>query len=325
MRPHFAEIGEVTDMVTDTVFVDILIDLGFAAEFFGQGEGLPNRAGVRAPASDVVDLAHARGRDEGINKGGDVVGMDVVPDLLALVTEDLVFASLEIAFHEVTQEAVELDAAVVWPGEAASAQAAGRQAEVATVLLHHDIGGDFGRSEEGVLGLVDGEVLGDSVDVGGIVIVPAGLELFQPDAVGSVAVDLVRRQVDEGRLGTGLAGRFEQVQGADGVGIKVVERDRGGAVMRGLRGGVNDGIGLEFLEEGKDSLAVPDIEFVMVKGGPERFGKPSLIPPGVSLWSKENGPLVVVETMDFPPESGEMDANFRADQAGGSGDEEFHF
>ena len=69
--------------------------------------------------------------------------MDVVPDLLALVSVDVVGLALEIAFHEVGEKAVELDPAVVGAGETTSAEAAGFHSKVATVLLNHDVGGDF--------------------------------------------------------------------------------------------------------------------------------------------------------------------------------------
>ena len=96
-----------------------------------------------------------------------------------------------------------------------------------------------------MLGLVDGEVFGDAIGVGGIGVVPAGFEFGEGDGVGPVAIDLVGGHVDEGRLRAGLAGGFEQVEGADGVGVEVVEGDGGGAVVGGLGGGVDDGVGLE--------------------------------------------------------------------------------
>ena len=91
-------------------------------------------------------------------KRGDVVGVDVVAHLLAFVAEDAVLAAFEVALHQVAQEAVQLDAGVIRPGEAAAAQAAGRHAEVAAVLLHHDVGRDLRRAEQRVLRLVDREV-----------------------------------------------------------------------------------------------------------------------------------------------------------------------
>lgn len=87
---------------------------------------------------------------------------------------------------------------------------------------------------------------------------------------------------------------------------------------------MNDGIGPEFGEEREDTTAVADIEFVMVKGSTESCGKSSLIPSRISLWSEKDGPLIVVDTMDLPSESAEMDADFGADEAGGARDEEFH-
>ncbi len=203
-------------------------------------ERLEDAAGIRLPAAEVVDLAR-RGRvDERLDEAGDVEAVDVVADLLALVAEDPVLAPLEVALHEVAQEAVQLDAAVVRPGQAAAAEAAGRHAEVAAVLLHHHVRGDLARAEEAVEALVDRERLGDALRERRVGVVPARLALGERDRVRPVAVDLVRAQVDERPLGTVAAGGLEEVQRADGVGVEVVERDVGGPVVRGLRGGVDD-------------------------------------------------------------------------------------
>ena len=101
--------------------------------------------------------------------------MDVVSDLLAFVSVDVVGLALEIAFYEVGEKAVELDPAMVGPGEATSAEAAGFHSEVATILLNHDVGGDFRGTEEGVFTGVDREGFRDAVGIGGVVVVPAGL------------------------------------------------------------------------------------------------------------------------------------------------------
>jgi len=69
--------------------------------------------------------------------------VDVVPDLLTLVSVDVVGLALEITFHEVGEKAVELDPAVVGAGETTSAEAAGFHSKVATIFLNHDVGGDF--------------------------------------------------------------------------------------------------------------------------------------------------------------------------------------
>ena len=110
--------------------------------------------------------------------------MDVVAHLLALVAEDLVFAAFEVALHQVAEKAVQLDAGVVRAGQAAAAQAAGRHAEVAAVFLHHHVGGDLGGAEERVLGLVDGEALGNAVRELRVGVVPARSSSFRAMVLG---------------------------------------------------------------------------------------------------------------------------------------------
>lgn len=110
-------------------FLEVLVDLGFPRELFGESECFEDGAGVGASSADVVDLARSGSGDKRFDKGGDVVAVDLVPDLLAAVAEDFVFASFELTFHEVTEEAVEFDAAVVGSGEASAAEAAGGKSE----------------------------------------------------------------------------------------------------------------------------------------------------------------------------------------------------
>ena len=61
----------------------------------------------------------------------------------------------------------------------------------------------------------------------------------------------------------------------------------------------------------------------MVKAGV--FGlEPLLVPSGITLRTEKVGTHVVINAVDFPAESGEVVDDFRADEAGGTGDEEFH-
>jgi hypothetical protein len=55
----------------------------------------------------------------------------------------------------------------------------------------------------------------------------------------------------------------------------------------------------------------------------DQLGQALLIPTRVALRTEENGALVVVDAVDFPAKVGEMKTNFRADEARGTGDEEF--
>ena len=71
-------------------------------------------------------------------------------------------------------------------------------------------------------------------------------------------------------------------------------------------------------------MAITDVEFVMMEGRAERFGEPVLVPAGIALRTKEDRALVVVHPMDLPSEGGKMNADFGADQAGRTGNEEGH-
>ena len=99
---------------------------------------------------------------------------------------------------------------------------------------------------------VDREGLRDAVGVGGVVVVPAGLQLFQADRVGFVPIDLVGRHMGEGAGGAEAASGLEEVEGACGVDVEVVERAGGGKVVAGLGGGVDDRGGVEFFDEFED-------------------------------------------------------------------------
>ena len=116
----------------------------------------------------------------------------------------------------------------------------------------------------------------------------------------------------EGAGGAEAASSLEQVEGADCVDVEIVERAGGGEVVAGLGGGVDDGGGFKFFDEGKDRGAVPNIELVMTEGG-KGLEEAVLIPAGVSAWAKEVGPLVVVDSVDFLAEGSKVGDDFRSD------------
>lgn len=142
--------------------------------------------------------------------------------------------------------------------------------------------------------------------------------------VGGIAIDFVGGHVDKGGFGTGLTRGFEEIECADGVGVKVVEGDARGEVVRGLGGCVYDGVGFYLGQEFADARAVADVYFVVVEVFCEIF-QTLLIPARVSLGTKKDGALVVVYAVDDISLFGEIDADFRAYEARGSRDEEgFH-
>ena len=145
---------------------------------FGDRERLEDRARIGLAAAEVVDLAAARRLDERGDEARDVERVDVVADLLALVAEDRVLRGPRGCTSPGSCRKP-CSSTPEWfgPGQAAAAQAAGRHAEVAAVLLHHHVGRDLRRAEQRVLRLVDRERLGDAVRERRVGVVPARLEL----------------------------------------------------------------------------------------------------------------------------------------------------
>ena len=320
---HFPEVAVVADVVADAVLVHIGEDLFLSGEGFGDLEGFENRAGVLFSTAEVVDLRDARGFAEFPHEAGHILAVDVVAHLLAFVAENLVFAALEIAFHEVAEESVEFHAGVVRAGEATATQTAGGHVEISAVFLHHDIRRDFGGTEEGVFRLVDREGFGDAVFVRLSLLNPARVEFAERDGIWPIAVNFVRGHVDERRLGAGLPGGFEEVQCADGVGIEVVEGNRSRAVVRGLCGGVDDDVGFDFGNEIQNALPVTDVDFVVGEARDE-IGEAFLVPARIALGSKKCRALVVVHPVDGTALAGEKNRDFGTDKAGGASDEGFH-
>ncbi len=186
--------------------------------------------------------------------------MDVVPHLLALITVNFVFAPFHVALDQITQEAVQLDAGMVGAGEAAAAQAAGGHVEIAAVFLNQDVGGQFGRAQQGMRALIDGEIFGNAVLESRIVVLKTRGQLPQRDPVRPVAVNFVGGHVDERRLGAGSVGSFQKMQGSQRIHFEIQKRNGGRAIVRGLRRGVNDQVRAHFVEQRQHALAVPDVE-----------------------------------------------------------------
>src|SRR5262249_31469688 len=143
---------------------------------------------VLRAAADVVNLARARVLVKRMDEPGHVDRMNIVADLFALVSVDPVQAAFDIAPDEMAEKAVKFNSTVVRSGEAPSAQAACLHPEITTVLLDHDIGGDFRCAENAMFAVIDREVLADPKGKSGVSVFPTGDRLLQRNAVGSVSV-----------------------------------------------------------------------------------------------------------------------------------------
>jgi hypothetical protein len=170
-----------------------------------------------------------------------------------------------------------------------------------------------------VFGLIDGESLRDAVLVRRVRVVPTRLEFLESDPIRCIAVYFIRAHVDERRFRRRLPRRFEQIERTDRVRVEIVERNGSSAIVRRLRGGVDDDIRADGLQQGEDARAIADIEF-MVNETFELVDQPVLVPTRVALRAEEDRSLIVVHAVDSVSKfAREIDTHFRADEAGGTG------
>src|SRR6476660_477244 len=111
-----------------------------------------------------------------------------------------------------------------------------------------------------MLGLIDRKTFGNAVRKGRVRVVPTRVQLLQRNRIRTVAVNLVRGHVDEGRIRARSARGLQQVQRADGIDIKIVERNFRGKIVRRLGGRVDDDGRLQLLDQAQDAGAVAHVE-----------------------------------------------------------------
>src|SRR5690349_3721248 len=106
MRAHLAEVAVVADVIADAVLFDVAPFHGLSGNALDFAEGLEDGTGISFAAAEVVHLRDPGSLSELEHEAGDILGVDIVADLLALVAEDLVLAILEIALDQVAEEPV---------------------------------------------------------------------------------------------------------------------------------------------------------------------------------------------------------------------------
>src|ERR1035437_2280021 len=168
-----------------------------------------------------------------------------------------------------------------------------------------------------MFGLIDGETLRYSVLIGRAGIIPARVQFLHGDGVGPVAVHLVGGHVNERRFGAGATGGFEEVQSAQRIDLEVEEWNGGGAIVRGLGGGVNDEVRPKLFHQGQHSLPVADIE----RGMPvvrHLTAQAFQDPTGIAFGTEKDSAMIAVDAGYAEALTGEEEGDFRADQATGS-------
>src|SRR5438876_11108920 len=117
--------------------------------------------------------------------------MYVVAELFAVVPEDHVLTTLEVASGQITEEAMQLHTGMIRTSDAACAQTARRDAVIAAVLLDQYVGRHFGRAERRVRRLVDGQCFRNPVLERRVAVLPTGGQLATRNRVRQIAVHLV--------------------------------------------------------------------------------------------------------------------------------------
>jgi hypothetical protein len=321
---HFGEVGDVTDMVARTRLIDVGRLLRVAGNFLHLRKRFEQRATVFTTAAEIVNFRNARRLDEAIDEISDVGRVNVVADLFAFVTENVVGAPFDIALHEVTQEAVQFHTAVLRTSQTTAAQTARRHVEIATILLHENITSRFTRAKERMLRLIDCHVLGDAVGVFRIIIIPARRQFFELNAIGSITVNLVGRKVRENDRSADASRGFEQIESTAGVHVEILERHLGREIVAGLRGAMDDCIRLDIRDRFDDRFAIADIQFVMGKMFQFR-GNALQVPTRVAFGAEELGAHVVINAVNVPTLGIKVLRDSRTDQTGAAGNQNsFH-
>lgn len=213
---------------------------------------------------------------------------------------------------------MQLYPAVLRPGEASPAQAYRGHAKVAAVFLHEYIGGHLTRAKQAVGALVNGKIFGNAVGIGRVGIVPSGIGFAEGNMVGPVAVHLVGAHKHKGGFRGVFPCGLQQVEGAGGVGIKIVEGNSGSAVVAWLCCGVYNGCGPQFAHELQHTRAVADIKGIVGKAL-QGLLQAAQVGGGIALRAKKHRALIVVEPVHLPSERVKIGGYFAADQSGRTG------
>ena len=106
VRPEASRIGDVTDVIAGSRLGHVLGLERPADQAFESFDRLEEGDTVRSAAAEVVDRRHRWAGYEGGNRAADVLRVQVVANLLSLVTEDLVEALFTDRACEIGEEAV---------------------------------------------------------------------------------------------------------------------------------------------------------------------------------------------------------------------------
>ena len=247
-----------------------------------------------------------------------IVTVDVVAHLFALVTVKRVGFFLQGADHDVRQKPVQFGSGMGRSGQAPAAEAPGFHAEVAPVFLHQQIARHFGNSEQAVRGVVQAHRFVDAVFIIGVIRAnfPARCQFLQRQGVGAVAVHLVGGQVDEHRVGAMPPRHLQQDQRAVGVDAEIRDGVTRRPIVGRLGRAMDDELDIRvvFAEQPLHIFFGTDVQRVVPVIG-TFFLQLLPVPPGGSFLPEKFGTHVVVDAMHLQLFFGKKPHRFGADQS----------
>jgi hypothetical protein len=91
-------------------------------------------------------------------------------------------------------------------------------------------------------------------------VIPACFQFGKWQCIGPVAVNLVRRHVNKGRLRARTPRRLQQLKRSQCIHLEIEKWNRCGAIMRRLSRCVNDKLRLQLLHQSQDRFTIADID-----------------------------------------------------------------
>ena len=232
----------------------------------------------------------------------EIIRMDVVPDLLSLVAVNRVRTARDRAPHQVRKKTVQFRAGMRGAGKAPSAKDARAHAEIAAILLNHDVGGNFADAKNTVLGLIDAHRFIDSVLAPAMLgrKLPTPLHFNERQKVRRVAIDFIGRREDEHGLGRMLARGFEKDERPVRIDGEIGDRFPGCPIVARLGRAMDHKCDLSAIPPEKiiDGGLVSDVD-ALVAVAWERRLQPPRVPVGGSLLAEKVRAHAVVDTDDI--------------------------
>jgi len=134
MSLHFSDIRYITDMISASIFVAVRM-VQWVASVSERLDGFEHRQTVLPSAPEIVNLSGPGPLKELQEKTGNIVCVDLVSDLLAVVSVYRVRLPQDGAAYDVGQVSMKLDSRMLRAGKAATPKNTHRHLKVAPVLL----------------------------------------------------------------------------------------------------------------------------------------------------------------------------------------------